>query len=177
MQRPIRSCGASRVVQTHHVLPFEIDESGNFSVANIVKLIDDTASISVARHTRTYCTTASMDSIHFVNSIRKGATVTALSYVSGVGNTSVELFCQLFTEDPKSHERKLGATAFLTYVCLDQDFKPTMAPLIEPQTDEERMIHAGYEKRRQRRLKFLGESESLNQELSLSIPGVDHCLI
>lgn len=173
MQRPIHSCGASRVVQTHHVLPYEIDESGNFSVANIVKLIDDAASISVARHTRMYCTTASMDSIHFVNPIRKGATVTTLAYVSGVGNTSVELFCQLFTEDPRSHERKLGATAFLTYVCLDEKGNRALAPLIKPQTDEEHIIHAGYEKRRERRLKFLLESENLNRDLSLKIPGVD----
>lgn len=173
MQRPIHPCSVSRVVQTHHVLPFEIDETGNFSVANIVKLVDDTASISVARHTRKYCTTASMDSIHFVNPIRVGAAVTAVAYVSGVGTSSVELFCKIFTEDNRSHERRLGATAFLTFVCLDEDSKPTVAPLIQPVTDEEKMIHTGYAQRRERRLKMLAEKESLHESLDLIIPGVD----
>ena len=115
--------------------------------------IDNTASISAARHSRGITVTASIDSLDFLHPLPSNHSVCIESYVSGVGKSSMEVFCKIMGEDLMTGERYLAATSFSTFVSMKSELNPTVVvPLIEPTTKEEKLVCSGYEKRHEKRL-------------------------
>ena len=53
----------------------------------------------------------------------------------------MEVFVKIIAEDLKSGERKIAATALLTFVALDQLKKPIQVPRVIPETKEEIKLH------------------------------------
>jgi len=53
----------------------------------------------------------------------------------------MEVFVKIIAEDLKSGERKIAATALLTFVALDEHERPTRVPQVIPETKEERKLH------------------------------------
>lgn len=53
----------------------------------------------------------------------------------------MEVFVKIIAEDLKSGNRKIAATALLTFVALDQHNRPTRVPQVIPETEEERKLH------------------------------------
>lgn len=103
--------------------------------------IDDIASISAARHSRSEVVTASTDSVDFLRPIRQSDSVCLTSYVTWTGSSSMEVFVKVIAEDLKTGDRSIAATAFLTFVALDEAGKPTLVPQVIPQTDEEKKLY------------------------------------
>lgn len=48
----------------------------------------------------------------------------------------MEIFCKVVTEDLETGERKIAATAFFTFVPLDENKKPLEVPKVIPETEE-----------------------------------------
>lgn len=171
-KRPTKICSESRVVQTQRVFPNDLNHHGTIFGGTIMSLIDTTASISVARHTRKSSVTASIDSVNFINPVGLEYSICAESFISGVGNSSVEVFCKVVAENLVTGERKLCATAFLTFTCFNEDGTKTLVPLIEAEAQEEIYIHKGYSSRRKERLENRLRSSKMNDNISLEIPWV-----
>lgn len=169
-KRPVKKCSESRVIQTRRVFPDDLNNHGTMFGGCILSLIDMTSSISVARHTRKSSVTASTDSVDFINPAGLEDSICAETFVSGVGNSSVEVFCKVISENLMTGERKLCATAFTTFTCFEEDGSKALVPLIEPETDEERYIHQGYTYRREARLKNRAISLENEKNISLNIP-------
>ncbi|MEG0267636.1 MAG: acyl-CoA thioesterase [Carnobacterium sp.] len=151
--RTIKKCSETKVVQTHRVLPFDLNHHQTLFGGNLMSWIDNTASISAARHSRGITVTASIDSLDFLHPLPSNHSVCIESYVSGVGNSSMEVFCKIMGEDLMTGERYLAATSFSTFVSMKSESNPTVVvPLIEPTTKEEKLVCSGYEKRHQKRL-------------------------
>lgn len=132
--------------------------------------IDDIASISAARHSRCETVTASMDSVDFLEPIRQEDSVCLESYVTWVGRTSMEVFVKVIKEHLLTGERKLAATSFLTFVALDQDGNPQAVPKVEPQTDEEIMLHQTAQQRAEERKNHRKHSKALAAALAVDKP-------
>lgn len=168
-KRPIKKCRESRVKQTRRIFPDDLNNRDTLFGGCILSQIDMTASISVARHTRKSSVTASMDSVDFINPAGLDDSICAESFVSGVGNSSVEVFCKVIAENLMTGERRLCATAFTTFTCFEEDGSKALVPLIEPETDEEKYIHQGYTYRRKDRRKSRQYSLELKKNISLDL--------
>lgn len=169
-KRPVKKCSESRVVQTQRVFPNDLNHQGTVFGGHIMSIMDTTASISVARHTRKTAVTASIDSVDFINPVGLEYSICPESFVSGVGSSSVEVFCKVIAENLATGERKLCATAFLTFTCFEEDGSLALVPLIEAETDEEIFINKGYEDRRKTRLNNRNTSLENQKNISLDIP-------
>ncbi|MGX7418686.1 acyl-CoA thioesterase [Carnobacterium gallinarum] len=170
-ERKIKTCRESRVVQTHRVFPYDLNQHKTLFGGKLMSLIDDTASISATRHSRGVCVTASTDSLDFLHPIHEDHSVCVETYVTGVGKSSIEVFAKVIGEVLLTGERYLAATSFMTFVALPTEESPTIiVPLIEPQTIEERMVCDGYDQRRKKRVSIRQFNEEFAETVTLAVP-------
>lgn len=153
-KRTVKTCTETKVVQTHRVFPSDLNHHATLFGGKLMSLIDDTASISVSRFARNNSiVTASMDKLDFLHPIHSGHSVCVETYVTGAGNTSVEVFAKVMGEDLVTGERYIGATSFISFVVVkEHEDELIKLPQIQPETTEEKMVCEGYEMRRQKRL-------------------------
>ncbi|WP_192988346.1 acyl-CoA thioesterase [Carnobacterium mobile] len=170
-ERKIKRCIESRVVQTHRVLPSDLNHHQTLFGGNLMSLIDNTASISAARHSRGVTVTASMDSLDFLHPIYSNHSVCIESYVSGVGKSSMEVFCKIMGEDLMTGKRYLAATSFSTFVSTKtKEQGDIIVPLVEPTTEEECLVCEGYQKRREKRIINREFNERFANAISYAAP-------
>lgn len=164
--REVKKCWESKVVQTHRVFPGDVNSHRTLFGGRLMSYIDDTASISASRHSRSDVVTASMDTLDFLHPIHENHSVCIESYVTGAGNTSMEVFCKIMGEELSSGERYLAATSFITFVAVSKvPGEKRMVPLVEPTSKEEQFICSGYESRKARRM----SSRSFHEEFAKTI--------
>lgn len=136
-----KTCKESRVIRTSRVFPNDVNNHNTLFGGRLMSDLDMIASISAQRHSRTECVTASTDSVDFLIPITPQDSVCCESFVSYTGNSSMEIFVKVIIENFKTGARQVAATAFLTFVALDDDGKPTKVPQIIPETDEEKKLY------------------------------------
>ncbi|GCF94996.1 acyl-CoA thioesterase [Enterococcus florum] len=136
-------------------------------------LIDDTASISVSRHCRRGAVTASLDNLNFLEPLHANHSVCVESFVSGAHHKSMEVFVKVIGENLTTGERYLAATCFTTFVAVSSDAEEFTVPRVVPETEEEKMVCAGYKKRRAHRLHERDDYKEFAAELSLELPWAD----
>jgi len=84
--------------------------------------------------------------------VRLGQHVCILASVNSTGRTSMEVGARLESEDPNTGTRTHVATAYLTFVAIDEHGHPRPVPAIVPETAEEKRRHRDAELRRSSRL-------------------------
>ncbi|MCA0989521.1 acyl-CoA thioesterase [Guptibacillus algicola] len=143
------------VVKTSHVFPEATNNHNTLFGGQLMRDIDDLASIAAMRLCRSEVVTASTDSVDFLHPITPDDSVCLEAYVSYTGKSSMEVFVKVIAEHLLTGERKIASTAFLTFVALDENKKPLSVPQIIPETEEEKNLHntapARAEKRREHR--------------------------
>jgi len=128
---------ATSVEMTEIVLPNDANTLGNILGGKVMHLIDIACAIAAHRHCRKPVVTASMDYLDFRHPIKVGELVIIKAAVNRVFKTSMECGAKVFSEDLTSGELKHTSTAFLTFVALDENKKPTMVEPVIPETDIE----------------------------------------
>lgn len=150
-----RYCRESKVIQNHRIFPFDLNPFGALFGGKLMTIIDDASSISITRHCRRGAVTASIDQMNFLKPLKSNHSVCVESYVSGTHLKSMEVFVKVIGEDLVTGERYLAATCFMTFVAVPSHMnkeKEFTVPKVVPETEEEKMVCDGYEKRRQQRL-------------------------
>ncbi|MCQ9210192.1 acyl-CoA thioesterase [Granulicatella seriolae] len=173
LQNHIKTCKESRAIQSHRIFPFDTNMHNTLFGGNLTRLIDDCASISVSRHCRRHAVTASIDAMNYLRPLPMGHSVCIETYASGVGKTSVEIFCKIIGEDVMTGERYLAATSFWTFVALPnkEEYDFTLDAVVG-ETAEETFICSGYQERRQKRLEQLRSQETLSKYLTVEKPWI-----
>jgi acyl-CoA hydrolase len=151
----------SRVVRTSRVFPNDVNNHNTLFGGKLMSNVDMIASISAAEHSRKECVTASTDSVDFLNPITQNDSVYFESFVTWTGSSSMEVFVKVIAEHLKTGDRKIAATAFLTFVALDEDGKPSKVPAVIPQTKEEIKLHESGKERAVLRKHHRGTSKEL----------------
>ncbi|OJG40991.1 hypothetical protein RV02_GL001335 [Enterococcus gilvus] len=88
----------------------------------------------------------------------------------------MEVFVKVIGEDLATGERYLAATCFTTFVAVPSHMneeKQFTVPHVVPETEEEKMVCGGYEKRRNHRLKERTEYQNFAALLSTDLPWSD----
>jgi acyl-CoA hydrolase len=120
-----------------------------------MKKMDACATLSARKHSRVkQCVTASTDSVNFLHPITQSDAVSIESIVCYTGRRSMEIFCKVVAEDLETGERRIAATAFFTFVPLDENKRPLEVPGVIPETEEEKFLYeTGKEREKIRMIK------------------------
>ncbi|PLR85081.1 acyl-CoA thioesterase [Bacillus canaveralius] len=146
-----KPCSESRVFQTNRVMPPDTNNHQTLFGGKLMASIDVVASISAAKHCRSECVTASMDSVDFLHPIRPTDAVHLESFVTYTGSSSMEIFVKVIAEHLINGESIVAATSFLTFVSLDEKGKPKRVPQVYPETEEEKYLFNSAEDRMKQR--------------------------
>lgn len=155
-------CKESLAIKTSHVFPPDTNNHNTLYGGKLMSYIDDIASISAGRHSRSDVVTASTDSVDFLMPIHPEDSVCLESYVTSVGKSSMEVFVKIVAENIKTGYRRLAATAFLTFVALDDDGKPKPVAEVIPESEEEKMLF----KTAKQRIEFRKEHRKHSKEFA-----------
>ncbi|PLT30585.1 acyl-CoA thioesterase [Peribacillus deserti] len=153
-------CSASKVVHTDLVLPNDTNNHNTLFGGVLMKKMDAVAAIASRRHSRREVVTASTDSVDFLGPVYPDDSLCLEAYVSYTGRTSMEVFVKAIAEDLGTGFRRIAATAFLTFVALDENGVPCSVPAVIPQTEEEKKLHeTGEDRAKIRKMRRINSKE------------------
>lgn len=125
---------ASRTVRSELVFPNDANPAGNIFGGRVLMLMDVVGAIAARRHCRRQVVTAEIDSVDFLRPIRLGECIELVAEVSAAGRTSMEVEVRVDVEDLFTGHHATSATAYLTYVAMDDEGRPAPVPPLMPET-------------------------------------------
>lgn len=148
----------SSITISRIMLPEDANPLGIVHGGVIMKEIDNAALVTATRHTRKVCVTASIDRLDFHTPAFIGNLVTVKAAINMTGRTSMEIGARVETEDLIAGRKKHLASAYLTFVALDDNNRPIEIPQLEVETEEEKRRNTEARTRRKIRM-----SEKMNE--------------
>ncbi|MCX8131240.1 MAG: acyl-CoA thioesterase [Clostridia bacterium] len=142
----------SVVEMTELVLPNDTNLLGNLLGGRLMHWIDIAGAMAASRHSNKVVATAAMDSLDFRHPARMGEMVILRAKLTWVGRTSMEVTVKVYAENMRTGNVIMTNKAYLTFVALDSDGKPTPVSPLTPETDDEKKDYLEAEKRRNSRL-------------------------
>jgi acyl-CoA hydrolase len=132
--------------------PEHANNLGNVHGGWIMKLVDEAGALACMRHAQRRVVTVAIDSMVFRHPIKTSDLVILNAEVTYTGKTSLEAEVQVLAENPITGQRWHTNTAYLLYVALDDDGKPTPVPSVTAETMDEETKIEDAKKRQERRL-------------------------
>lgn len=132
---------------------------GNVHGGTIMKLVDNTAGIVGVRHSGRQMVTASIDRLDFHSPVFVGDLLRITASANYVGSTSMEIGVRIEAEDYKTGKVRHTASAYMTFVALDERGKPVKIPSLEIVTEEEKRRNREAVERRKNRLEEKGNED------------------
>jgi len=142
----------SQVTLHHFMLPQHANPLGNVHGGVIMKLVDEAAGLCAMRHAQRPAVTIAIDSMTFHSPVRVGDVVSLNASLNWVGRTSMEVGVRVVAENPLTGECTHTNSAYLVFVALGDDGRPTEVPRLILETEEERRRWAEAEARQAHRL-------------------------
>lgn len=141
----------STVTVVQQMIQQDANLAGNVHGGTIMKLIDNTAGICAIRHTAKNCVTASIDRLNFHSPVLVGDLLRVTASINFVGRSSMEVGVRVEAENYITGEIRHTASAYLTFVSLNEQGHPADVPPIVFETDDElRRNREALERRRSR---------------------------
>jgi acyl-CoA hydrolase len=139
----------SVTINTEVVLPNDTNHIGNLFGGKLLQWVDITAAIAAQRHCGRVVVTAAINHVSFENAINQNSIVTLEAKVSRAFSTSMEIFVDVFVENPVTGAKTKCNEAILTFVAIDQNGSPLPVPEIIPETEIEKKRYDSALRRRQ----------------------------
>ena len=133
------------------MLPEDANPRGNVHGGALMKLADSAGGVCASRHTRQRMVTVVIDSMSFEQPVYVGNLVVVHACVTWTGRTSIETEVTIHAEDVMSGEVRHISTAYLVYVAIDEDGRPTPIRPLEVKTPEQRQRWEAAQERHERR--------------------------
>jgi uncharacterized protein (TIGR00369 family) len=144
---------ASRITISQLMHPEHANLLGNVHGGWIMKLVDEAGALACMRHAQKKVVTVAIDSMTFRQPIRIGDLIILNAEVTYAGRTSLEAEVHVLAENPITGKQTHTNTAYLVYVALDDEGKPTPVPPLQPETEDEKRKFELAKERQERRLK------------------------
>ena len=132
--------------------PTDANLYGNVHGGVIMKLIDEVGGIVAARHAHLPVVTVVMDSMTFISPVHVGELLRLDGSVNWVGRSSIEVGVKVQAENVLSGRLTHTNSAYVVYVALGADGRPTPVPSLILESDEERDRFAEAQRRQEHRL-------------------------
>lgn len=150
----------SATINTEMILPTDTNHVGNLFGGTLMKWVDITAAIAAQRHCGRVVVTAAINHVSFDNPIRQNSIVTLDAKVSRAFSSSMEVFVDVFVENPTTGAKTKCNEAILTFVAIDQNGSPLPVPQLTPETETEIKRFEGALRRRQLSLVIAGRMKA-----------------
>lgn len=145
----------SKVHMQEMILPNDSNILGNVLGGKVMHLMDVCAAMSALKHCRNQVVTASVDNLDFLAPSKIGDFLILKSSVNYCGTTSMEVGVRIDTENRKTGKLKHTASAYLTFVAIDENGNTVKVPQVSPKTDDEyRRFLEGEKRYNKRKLKL-----------------------
>lgn len=132
-------------------LPNDANPLGHLLGGRVMHLVDLAGALAASRHSRRPVVTVAVDHMTFLSPVHIGQLLVLRSSVNRVFRTSMEVGVRVTVEDLRTGAIRHTSSAYLTFVALDDDGKPTPVPPVIPETPEEkRRFEEAGERRRYR---------------------------
>ena len=128
----------SAVETRYLIMPHQANPHGTAFGGVIMAWIDMVAAMTAQRHCGKEVVTAGIDSLVFKEPIRIGDHIVLRASINYVSRSSMEVGVQVTREDPYNGQKVIATTAYMTFVALDENKRPSPAPPIIPQTKAEK---------------------------------------
>jgi acyl-CoA hydrolase len=136
---------------TTFVMPHMQNVRGDLFGGELMALVDQAAAVAAIRHAGGPAVTASIERVDFRERIPVGALVSCVATVDYVGNSSMDITVEVYSERVSSGEKRHTHTAHVVFVAVDDEGKPKRVPRLVPETDEERTRYARAQAHRKRK--------------------------
>ena len=136
-QPDFRPMSFSRAELTTLVMPNMLNVLNDLFGGHLLAMVDQAAAVAAIRHAGGPAVTASFDRVDFRERIGLGALVTCVATVDFVGNSSMDVSVEVYSEHVPTGERRHTHTARVIFVAIDEQGKPKRVPRLVPGTPEE----------------------------------------
>ncbi len=154
----------SSVIISYVMMPEDANPAGNVHGGIIMKHIDMTGGVVGTRHARCNVVTASIDSLIFHYPVFVGDLVTLKASLNMVARSSMEIGVRVEAENLFTGEVRHTASAYLTFVALDRNGRPTPVPPLILETEEEQRRNREALQRREVRLAEKNKKAAKNKK-------------
>jgi acyl-CoA hydrolase len=127
----------SRAELTTLVMPHMQNVLGDLFGGQLLTLVDQAAAVAAIRHASGPAVTASFDRVDFREPIPVGALVTCVAQVEYVGNSSMDVAVDVYSENVATGQRRHTHTARVVFVAIDEQRHPRRVPRLVPETPDE----------------------------------------
>jgi uncharacterized protein (TIGR00369 family) len=119
------------------MIPSYANFGGKIHGGIILSLMDKVAYASASKHAGTYCVTVSVDRVEFMQPVEVGELVSLHASVNYVGRSSMIIGIRVEALNVKTSVVKHTNSSYFTMVAKGEDDKPTEAPPLVLENDEE----------------------------------------
>lgn len=131
-----------QVVMSQVMYPHQANIAGNVHGGEIMKFMDTAAAAAAVKYARCNCVTARVDELIFHLPIFVGALVTCTATVVYVGNTSMDVYVRVDSEDlESSNGPEKALCAHFTMVAMGKNGKAQKVPPYVPETEDEKAVY------------------------------------
>lgn len=146
--RPVRE---SQSQMAEVVLPNDANPLGNLLGGRLMHLIDIAGAMAAHRHAHSHVVTASMDHIDFLLPVHIGDLLILKSSVNRAFHSSMEVGVKCWVENYIAGTTRHVASAYLTFVAVDEHGQRHAVPQVIPESAEEKRRHEDAGRRRELR--------------------------
>tara|TARA_B100000700_G_scaffold86378_1_gene97190 strand:+ start:2796 stop:3266 length:471 start_codon:yes stop_codon:yes gene_type:complete len=148
----------SYVIMHELILPNDTNNLNTVFGGKVMQYMDLCAAMSAYKFARTAVVTASVDRLDFLAPASVGDMLILKSSINYSHNSSMEVGVRIDAENVKTGKRRHTASAYLTFVSLDENGKPQKIDDIIPESDDEkRRYKEGKQRHAQRRERLKGK--------------------
>jgi acyl-CoA hydrolase len=133
-----KTAESSQVTLTLLMGPSEANLLGNVHGGVIMKLCDEAGAMAAVKFARCQVVTVAVDSMSFHSPVHLGNLLTISAEVSWAGRTSLETRVVVTAEHVLTGEITHTNTAYIVYVALGEDGRPTPVPQLLCETEEQK---------------------------------------
>ena len=126
--KKFKTAKESRVSITELMLPAHSNFGGKIHGGYILSLMDQIAFACASKHSQSYCVTASVNRVDFLNPIEVGELVTLKASINYTGRTSMVVGVRVESENIQSGEVKHCNSSYFTMVAKDENGKNIAVP-------------------------------------------------
>lgn len=137
-----------KVESNFTVFPKDMNRHNTLFGGQILYWIDEVTSMTIRKYSNLKFVTASVDSYQFIDAVYMDEILKITSYVSYVGNRSVEIFAEVISYSSQTSSERLVGLAFLTFALMPEvkDFGKLEEVIYED--DLEKFVSQSYNDRR-----------------------------
>ncbi|RIV42101.1 acyl-CoA thioesterase [Flagellimonas pelagia] len=160
--KKFKSSKESRVSITELMLPSHSNFGGKVHGGHILNLMDQIAFACASKHSQSYCVTASVNRVDFLNPIEVGELVTLKASINYTGKTSMVVGVRVESENVTTGVVKHCNSSYFTMVAKGKDGKNKVVPGLILKTKQDIRRFARSKERKQSAFNRDSKYESTN---------------